>query len=150
MGADRQATRAVLVEVQFAGPQPSAGCGALLCLLLGGSSVEARPVELPRGRKRKKAPSEGETNCIPEVATCANTTTAVRVDFPQQVRMVRCPVLRESARRVTLQYHRSHEVVNRRARRSLYVGLCCLSGGGIISFFTAPKYSVLPGDKLLL
>ena len=58
-GAD-SLTTTVLVEVQFAGPQPSAGCGALLCLLLGGDSVEARPVELPRGRKRKNAPGKQE------------------------------------------------------------------------------------------
>lgn len=44
---------AVSVQIRFAGPQPSESCGALLCLLLGGDSVQARPVELPRGRKRK-------------------------------------------------------------------------------------------------
>lgn len=44
---------AVLVEIRFAGPQPSESCGALLCLLLGGDSVQAWPVELPRGRRRK-------------------------------------------------------------------------------------------------
>lgn len=43
------------VEITFAGPQPSENCGALLCLLLGGDSVQAWPVELPRGRKRKNA-----------------------------------------------------------------------------------------------
>ncbi|CAB1102111.1 unnamed protein product [Ectocarpus sp. CCAP 1310/34] len=47
----------MLVEIQFAGPQPSEGCGALLCNLLRGSSVEARAVELPRGRKKKIATS---------------------------------------------------------------------------------------------
>lgn len=45
------------VEITFAGPQPSENCGALLCLLLGGDSVQAWPVELPRGRKRKSAVS---------------------------------------------------------------------------------------------
>lgn len=45
--------RNVLVEVQFTGPQPSEGPGALLCDLLCGSSVEAKPVELPRGRKKR-------------------------------------------------------------------------------------------------
>ena len=48
-GVDRN----VLVEVQFTGPQPSEGPGALLCDLLCGSSVEAKPVELPRGRKKR-------------------------------------------------------------------------------------------------
>lgn len=43
----------VLVEVQFTGPQPSEGPGALLCDLLCGVSVDARPVELPRGRKKR-------------------------------------------------------------------------------------------------
>ena len=48
----------VLVEVHFAGPQPSVGCGALLRSLLGGESVEAWPIELPRGRKRKDGVAE--------------------------------------------------------------------------------------------
>ena len=43
----------VFIEITFAGPQPSENCGALLCLLLGGDSVQAWPVALPRGRKRK-------------------------------------------------------------------------------------------------
>lgn len=43
----------VLVEVQFTGPQPSEGPGALLCDLLCGVSVDAQPVELPRGRKKR-------------------------------------------------------------------------------------------------
>lgn len=43
----------VLVEVQFTGPQPSEGPGALLCDLLCGGSVDAQPVELPRGRKKR-------------------------------------------------------------------------------------------------
>eukprot|EP00903_Cladosiphon_okamuranus_P011771 g11065.t1 len=47
------AGRNVVVEVQFTGPQPSEGPGALLCDLLGGTSVEAKPVELPRGRKKR-------------------------------------------------------------------------------------------------
>lgn len=47
------ARRDVLVEVQFTGPQPSEGPGALLCDLLCGVSVDARPVELPRGRKKR-------------------------------------------------------------------------------------------------
>ena len=42
-----------VVEVQFTGPQPSEGPGALLCDLLHGTSVEAKPVELPRGRKKR-------------------------------------------------------------------------------------------------
>lgn len=46
-------TRNVLVEVQFTGPQPSEGPGALLCDLLCGMTVEAQPVELPRGRKKR-------------------------------------------------------------------------------------------------
>lgn len=45
--------RNVVVEVQFTGPQPSEGPGALLCDLLCGKSVEAKPVELPRGRKKR-------------------------------------------------------------------------------------------------
>ncbi|CAN0228996.1 unnamed protein product, partial [Hapterophycus canaliculatus] len=51
---------AVLVEIQFAGPQPSEGCGALLCHLLRGVSVKAWPLELPRGRKKKAARSSDE------------------------------------------------------------------------------------------
>lgn len=43
----------VLVEVQFTGPQPSEGPGSLLCDLLCGVGVDARPVELPRGRKKR-------------------------------------------------------------------------------------------------
>ncbi|CAB1097009.1 unnamed protein product [Ectocarpus sp. CCAP 1310/34] len=45
--------RNVVVEVQFTGPQPSEGPGALLCDLLCGVSVDAKPVELPRGRKKR-------------------------------------------------------------------------------------------------
>lgn len=45
--------RNVVVEVQFTGPQPSEGPGALLCDLLCGTAVEAKPVELPRGRKKR-------------------------------------------------------------------------------------------------
>ncbi|CAM9475560.1 unnamed protein product [Ectocarpus fasciculatus] len=45
--------RNVVVEVQFTGPQPSEGPGALLCDLLCGDSVDAKPVELPRGRKKR-------------------------------------------------------------------------------------------------
>lgn len=51
--ADPRFGAALLVEICFAGPQPSESCGELLCLLLGGDSVQAWPVELPRGRKRK-------------------------------------------------------------------------------------------------
>ena len=46
-------SRNVVVEVQFTDPQPSEGPGALLCDLLCGTSVEAKPVELPRGRKKR-------------------------------------------------------------------------------------------------
>ena len=45
--------RNVLVEVQFSGPQPSEGPAALFCELLGGYSVEAKPVGLTRGRKKR-------------------------------------------------------------------------------------------------
>ncbi len=45
--------RNIVVEVQFTGPQPSEGPGALLCDLLHGTSVGAKPVELPRGRKKR-------------------------------------------------------------------------------------------------
>ncbi|CAM9662301.1 unnamed protein product [Ectocarpus sp. 12 AP-2014] len=55
VGFQAAAAGGVLVEIQFAGPQPSEGCGALLCHLLRGTSVEARPVELPRGRKKNTA-----------------------------------------------------------------------------------------------
>eukprot|EP00903_Cladosiphon_okamuranus_P017699 g16298.t1 len=51
--SDREPTAVTFVEITFAGPQPSENCSALLCLLLGGDSVQAWPVELPRGRKRK-------------------------------------------------------------------------------------------------
>ena len=69
----------VLVEVHFAGPQPSAGCGELLCLLLGGDSVRAQPVELPRGRKRKKLPEPGthavcfSSSCSPIMVGVSNS-----------------------------------------------------------------------------
>lgn len=51
----RASSSAVLIEIQFAGPQPSEGCGALLCHLLRGAAVKAWPLELPRGRKKKVA-----------------------------------------------------------------------------------------------
>ena len=51
----------VLVEVQFTGPQPSEGPGALLCDLLCGSGIEARPVELPRGRKKRARSDAGSS-----------------------------------------------------------------------------------------
>lgn len=44
----------VCAEVQFGGPQPCEGPGALLCALLHGTSVQAKPVSLERGRKRTK------------------------------------------------------------------------------------------------
>lgn len=47
------AERNVQIEVEFTGPLPSEGPGALLCHLLCGSSVQAKPVELPRGRKKR-------------------------------------------------------------------------------------------------
>lgn len=52
-GSSVTTSQNVLVEVQFTGPQPSEGPGALLRDLLCGSSVEAKPVELPRGRKKR-------------------------------------------------------------------------------------------------
>ncbi len=67
--ADRGASAAV-IEAHFAGPQPSTGCGALLCSLLGGESVEAWPIDLPRGRPGRKtqeaAVSEGENSQKPK------------------------------------------------------------------------------------
>lgn len=53
IGNPNNLAKSVLVEVQFTGPQPSEGPGALLCDLLCGSSVDAQPVELPRGRKKR-------------------------------------------------------------------------------------------------
>lgn len=53
--------RAVRVEVLFTGPQPSGGPGSMLCNLLSGSSVEAQPVNLCRGRKKKKYATETAT-----------------------------------------------------------------------------------------
>ena len=47
-------SKTVCIEVQFIGPQPSQGPGALLCNLLSGTSVEARPIELRRGRDNKQ------------------------------------------------------------------------------------------------
>lgn len=55
---NNQDGRDVLVEVQFSGPQPSEGPGALLCALLCGSSFEAQPVELARGRKKRSRIAE--------------------------------------------------------------------------------------------
>lgn len=70
-GSSVNPSRNVLVEVQFTGPQPSEGPGALLRDLLCGSSVEAKPVELPRGRKKRartdptssEASDSGTTSC---------------------------------------------------------------------------------------
>lgn len=47
----------LVVKLQFSGPQPSEGPGSLLCNLLCGTSVKARPVELPRGRKKREMAS---------------------------------------------------------------------------------------------
>ncbi|CAN0411092.1 unnamed protein product, partial [Hapterophycus canaliculatus] len=41
------------IEVQFTGPQPAEGPVSLMCSLLQGTFVEAHPVQLDRGRKRK-------------------------------------------------------------------------------------------------
>lgn len=43
----------VRATVQFIGPQPSQGPGSLLCQLLAGTSVEAEPIVLGRGRKKR-------------------------------------------------------------------------------------------------
>lgn len=43
----------VRATVQFIGPQPSQGPGSLLCQLLAGTSVEAEPIILGRGRKKR-------------------------------------------------------------------------------------------------
>ena len=51
-------SKTVCIEVQFIGPQPSQGPGALLCNLLSGTSVEARPIELRRGRDNKRKPQD--------------------------------------------------------------------------------------------
>lgn len=56
--SDRLATKPIeggslCVEVQFTGPQPIEGPACLMCELLQGSLVGARPVRLERGRKRK-------------------------------------------------------------------------------------------------
>lgn len=53
-------TTSICIEVEFAGPQPSQGPGALLCELLAGTSVEAKPVHLERGRKKKAKAVPGE------------------------------------------------------------------------------------------
>lgn len=45
----------MVVEVQFTGPQPGEGPAGLLRGLLYGTSVEARPVKLRRGRKKNLA-----------------------------------------------------------------------------------------------
>lgn len=68
----------VFVEVQFTGPQPSEGPGALLCDLLCGGSVDAQPVELPRGRKKRprsdaassEASDSGECCVVSPTYTC--------------------------------------------------------------------------------
>ncbi|CAN0001006.1 unnamed protein product, partial [Pylaiella littoralis] len=66
----------VLVEVQFVGPQPSERCGALLCQLLGGDSVDARPMELPRGRKKSRT-STLEDNASLSTMRSASSATDV-------------------------------------------------------------------------
>lgn len=43
----------VLIEIQFTGPQPIEGPAGLLCTLVQGTFVEAHPIQLGRGRKRK-------------------------------------------------------------------------------------------------
>lgn len=60
-------SKTVCIEVQFIGPQPSQGPGALLCNLLSGTSVEARPIELRRGRdnKRKRRDSGSDEGSDP-------------------------------------------------------------------------------------
>lgn len=55
------ADRNVEVEVEFTGPLPSEGPGALLCNFLRGSSVGAQPVELPRGRKKRRRTDEASS-----------------------------------------------------------------------------------------
>lgn len=61
--------RNLVVEVQFTGPQPSEGPGALLCDLLCGTSVQAKPVELPRGRK-KRARTDASSEASDSGETC--------------------------------------------------------------------------------
>ncbi|CAN0011401.1 unnamed protein product [Scytosiphon promiscuus] len=68
----RVSSSAVLVEIQFAGPQPSEGCGALLCHLLRGASVKAWPLELPRGRKKKAARLDGTGAVTPPSASSSD------------------------------------------------------------------------------
>ena len=71
----------VLVEVHFAGPQPSVGCGALLRSLLGGESVEAWPIELPRGRKRKDGVAEEGAISFMTLARIARGGPSRRLDI---------------------------------------------------------------------
>lgn len=66
--SDSDSSSTTFVEITFAGPQPSENCGALLCLLLGGDSVQAWPVELPRGRKRKNTGSSTSEASAEEIS----------------------------------------------------------------------------------
>lgn len=63
--------RGVCVMVQFTGPQPSQGPATLLRNLLRGTSVQAQPVELGRGRKKKRTRSDGLPVCVGDGASDA-------------------------------------------------------------------------------
>lgn len=59
------------VEVQFTGPQPSEGPAAMLLELLRGASIQAQPVSLRRGRRKKSvpdipsaSPSKSDNRCV--------------------------------------------------------------------------------------
>lgn len=56
-------SKSVCVEVLFTGPQPIGGPADLMCELLSGTSVEAQPVHMGRGRKKKNRinPTSTET-----------------------------------------------------------------------------------------
>lgn len=54
-------SRDLLVTVHFSGPQPSQRPGRLLRELLGADSVEAHPVELDRGRRKRQRFAEFPT-----------------------------------------------------------------------------------------
>lgn len=58
------ASRDILVEVQFTGPQPSEGPSTLLCALLCAAFVEATPVELVRGRRKRARMPDGSVLLI--------------------------------------------------------------------------------------
>lgn len=112
----------VLVEIQFAGPQPSERCGALLCHLLGGDSVDARPMELPRGRKKRSTRLEDD-------ATLVMPSASANVVLSGASMTNECVSLRVRGKQPSLVFDRAPEVGGTcrvPGLRGLCVGVGCV------------------------